>query len=108
MGDLYSIKYPRQLCVFIGVLTICRASFMIAELRLLQLTSPMLLGFMVPFRYVTVDLLSIYSTKDGSLSSLQMFGVAIAIIAAIGYQQTVSIETQQTFDVVSLPECHKT
>jgi hypothetical protein len=109
--DLTTVKFPGQLCAFFLFLAVCRALHMAAELRMLQLTSTMLLGFLHPFRYVAMDILGVYASQDGSLPTVQLVGVALCVVAGIGYQQTASFTMRpvsKDYAAFRTREFHKT
>lgn len=104
-------RLPGQLLLFFLVLSLSRALHMAAELRMLQLTSIMLLGFLHPFRYVALDVLGVFASSNGSLPVVQLVGVAVCVVAGIGYQQTASDTMRPAvnkYEEVYMRECHKT
>eukprot|EP00928_Gymnodinium_smaydae_P064589 TRINITY_DN47875_c0_g1_i1.p1 TRINITY_DN47875_c0_g1~~TRINITY_DN47875_c0_g1_i1.p1 ORF type:complete len:454 (-),score=81.35 TRINITY_DN47875_c0_g1_i1:80-1441(-) len=109
-GSIFSLSDPRRVWLIILVMSICYAIWFIAELKVLRLASPMLLGFMHPFRCFVLLLV------ENNVTIMQGCGLGLCACAGIGYvwvrkkEATELLEqlTHETPQYMVMPEVTKT
>eukprot|EP00927_Polykrikos_kofoidii_P073003 TRINITY_DN69076_c0_g1_i1.p1 TRINITY_DN69076_c0_g1~~TRINITY_DN69076_c0_g1_i1.p1 ORF type:complete len:463 (+),score=59.70 TRINITY_DN69076_c0_g1_i1:90-1478(+) len=82
-GKVIGLKRPLKVFTTLLCISVGLAFWLVAELRVLQLCSTTLLGFMHPFRCIVYLVFGLFSGDPGSI--LNWIGIVIIVVAGIGY-----------------------
>jgi len=78
---LYPIPYPYQVTGLLACISVGVCVILVAEMRVVQLTSALLLGVMVPFHNVSVILMDV-AMKGATVSHLNWIGIGLCAVAS--------------------------